>query len=57
MRTSPPSTKRSVIASSDDIGAQIDLIGVPWLMIGYEPSAAPNGGSRVVAAASDYDTA
>jgi hypothetical protein len=29
---------------SDDIGAQIDLVGVPWLIIGYEPSAAPNGG-------------
>jgi hypothetical protein len=29
---------------SDDIGAQIDLIGVLWLMIDYEPSAVPNGG-------------
>jgi hypothetical protein len=27
---------------SDDIGAQINLIGVPWLIIGYESSAAPN---------------
>jgi hypothetical protein len=33
-------------ADPDDISAQIDLIGVPWLMIGEEPSAAPNGGSR-----------
>jgi len=29
--------------------AQIDLISVPWLMIGEDPSSAPNGGSvRVV---------
>jgi hypothetical protein len=26
--------------------ARNDLTGVPWLMIGEEPSAAPNGGSR-----------
>jgi hypothetical protein len=26
----------------DDVSAQIDLIGLPWLMIGEEPSAAPN---------------
>jgi hypothetical protein len=32
-------------ADPDDVSAQIDLIGVPWLMIGEEPSAAPNGGS------------
>ena len=31
-------------ADPDDVSAQIDLIGVPWLMIGEEPSAAPNGG-------------
>ena len=29
----------------DGVSAQIDLIGVPWLNIGFEPSAAPNGGS------------
>ena len=29
---------------ADDVSAQIDLFGVPWLMIGEEPSAAPNGG-------------
>jgi hypothetical protein len=29
--------------------AQIGLIGVPWPVIGFEPSAAPNGGSRVPA--------
>jgi len=28
--------------------AQIDLFGVPWLMIGEEPSSAPNGGSACV---------
>jgi len=32
-------------ADPDDASAQIDLIGVPWLMISEEPSAAPNGGS------------
>ena len=31
-------------ADPDDIGAQIDLIGLPWLMIGEDPSSAPNGG-------------
>jgi hypothetical protein len=31
-------------ADPDDVSAQIDLIGVPWLMIGEKPSAAPNGG-------------
>jgi hypothetical protein len=36
-------------ADPDDASAQIDLIGVPWLMIGEEPSAAPNGGSVRVA--------
>jgi hypothetical protein len=30
--------------------AQIDLIGVPWLMFGEDPSSAPNGGSRAQAA-------
>jgi hypothetical protein len=25
--------------------AQIDLIGVPWLMFGEDPSSAPNGGN------------
>jgi hypothetical protein len=35
-------------ADPDDIGAQIDLIGLPWLMIGADPSSAPNGGSRAV---------
>ncbi len=33
-----------ISADPDDVSAQIDLIGVPWLMIGEEPSAAPNGG-------------
>jgi hypothetical protein len=32
-------------ADPDDVSAQIDLIGVPWLMIGEEPSAASIGGS------------
>jgi hypothetical protein len=31
-------------ADPDDISAQMHLIGVPWLMIGEDPSAAPNGG-------------
>jgi hypothetical protein len=31
-------------ADPDDASAQIDLLGVPWLMIGEEPSAASNGG-------------
>jgi hypothetical protein len=31
-------------ADPDDASAQIDLIGVPWLMISEEPSATPNGG-------------
>jgi len=35
-------------ADPDDVSAQIDLIGVPSLMIGEEPSAAPNGGSARV---------
>ena len=30
---------------ADDVSAQIDLIGVSWLMIGEEPSAAQNGGT------------
>jgi hypothetical protein len=29
----------------------IDLIGVPWLMIGEEPSAAPNAAALCAAAA------
>ena len=37
-------------ADPDDPGAQIDLIGVPWLMIGEDPSSAPNGGSRAAGA-------
>jgi hypothetical protein len=28
----------------DDASAQIDLIGVPWMIISQEPSAVPNGG-------------
>jgi hypothetical protein len=32
-------------ADPDGVSAQIDLIGVPWLMIGEDPSSAPNGGS------------
>jgi hypothetical protein len=31
-------------ADADDVSAQIDLIGVSWLMIGKEPSAAQNEG-------------
>jgi hypothetical protein len=31
-------------ADLDDVSAQIGLIGVLWLMISEEPSAAPNGG-------------
>ena len=31
-------------ANPDDITAQIDPMGVPWLMIGEELSAALNGG-------------
>jgi hypothetical protein len=39
-------TTRTELSSADldDITAQIDPIGVPWLMIGEELSAAPNGG-------------
>jgi hypothetical protein len=29
----------------DDASAQIDLIGVPWMIVSQEPSAVPNGGS------------
>jgi hypothetical protein len=36
---------RALTGRSDDVSAQIDLIGVPLLMISEEPSAAPNGGS------------
>jgi hypothetical protein len=32
----------------DDASAQIDLIGVPWMIISREPSAAPNGGSASI---------
>jgi hypothetical protein len=28
----------------DDASAQIDLIGVPWMIASQEPSAVPNGG-------------
>ncbi len=46
---SRPSTTGSPDARSsadpDGVSAQIDLIGVPWLNIGFEPSAAPNGGN------------
>jgi hypothetical protein len=37
-------------ADPDGVSAQIDLIGVPCLMIGEEPSSAPNGGSGAQAA-------
>jgi hypothetical protein len=30
----------------DDASAQIDLIGVPWMIVSQEPSAVANGGSR-----------
>jgi hypothetical protein len=33
-------------ADQDDASVQIDLLGVPWLMISEEPSAAPNSGSE-----------
>jgi len=39
---------RALTGRSDDASAQIDLIGVPLLMIGEEPSAAPNAGSARV---------
>jgi hypothetical protein len=32
-------------ADPHDISAQIDLIGMPWLIIREDPSAAPIGGS------------
>jgi hypothetical protein len=38
-------------ADPDGVSAQIDLIGVPWLNIGFEPSAAPNGGDACAAVA------
>jgi hypothetical protein len=28
----------------DTVRAQIDLIGVPWLKVGFESSAVPNSG-------------
>jgi hypothetical protein len=31
-------------ADPDDISAQIDLIGMPWLKVGFESLAAQNGG-------------
>jgi hypothetical protein len=31
-------------ADRDDISAQIDLIGMPWLKVGFESLAAQNGG-------------
>jgi hypothetical protein len=34
-------------ADPDDASAQIDLLGVPWLMISEEPSAAPNTSFRI----------
>jgi len=34
----------------NDLSAQINLIGVPWLILGFEPSAAPNDSSRAQAA-------
>jgi hypothetical protein len=37
-------------ADPDDVSAQIDLFGVPLLMVGGEPSAAPNGGYFAVQA-------
>jgi hypothetical protein len=37
-------------ADPHDISAQIDLIGMPWLMIREDPSAAPIGGSASVLA-------
>ena len=37
-----------ISADPDDASAQIDLLGVPWLMISEEPSAAPNGGTARV---------
>jgi hypothetical protein len=32
------------VGRSDDVSAQIDLVGVPWLVISDELSRAPNGG-------------
>jgi hypothetical protein len=37
-------------ADPDGVSAQIDLIGVPWLNIGFGPSAAQRGGYRARAA-------
>jgi hypothetical protein len=34
----------------DDVSAQIDLISVPWLMLGFESLAAQNGGDAPSAA-------
>jgi hypothetical protein len=34
-------------ADPEEVSAQIDLIGVPRPLIGFELSAAPNGGSGV----------
>jgi hypothetical protein len=42
-RTDAPSS-----ADPDGVSAQVDLINVPWLMIGEEPSAAPTRGFRAV---------
>jgi hypothetical protein len=36
-------------ADPDGVSAQIDVIGMPWLIIGEESPAAPNGGSGVSA--------
>jgi hypothetical protein len=32
----------------DDASTQIDLIGVPWMIVSQEPSAVPNGGTARV---------
>jgi hypothetical protein len=37
-------------ADPDDFSAQIDLIGVPWPMLGEDAASAPNGGYRAQAA-------
>ena len=43
--TRPSPSIRSSALDPDDVGAQIDLIGVPWRMISFESSAAQSGGS------------
>jgi hypothetical protein len=36
----------AIRSDQDDVRAQIDLIGVPWLMLGFESLAVQNGSAR-----------